>query len=221
MKPEKSVLVFQPMHHPYDEALKSVRNMDFSGLRVDIFQALWDSREGSELHDPVEYFKTRTIDATSEHVQNRINAQLEKTLYMKKLTIDNNYDYVMYVADDAIVERDALQKLLSVEKDCVSSLVCVHDDNGDIISYSGRILDPDGPQDADDRPMVLHKDFEFGDIVPVTNLVTVCFILSRKVLEKESYQGFYERSLWTWLAQNNVQPYIHTGVQVKYLPSAL
>ena len=89
MPPEKSVLIFQPLYHPFDEGIKSVRSLDFTGLRVDIFQALYDSREGSKLLSIEEYLDQVSIDATSTYALNQKNAQLEKTNYMKKLTLEN------------------------------------------------------------------------------------------------------------------------------------
>ena len=217
MTPEKSVLVFQPVYHPFDEALKSVRSMDFTGLRVDIFQALFDSREGSKLISTEEYLEHVSIDATSEYALNQKNAQIEKTRYMKKLCLENDYDFALYAADDMKCEKDALQLLIAAEKDFIIGLMCYENVDDSQIKFSGRILDPEGPQDSDDRPIELHKDFEYGDIISITSAGMVLGLISRKVFELPDFQGFHERSIFSWLQQHGIQAYCHTGVKLKYL----
>ena len=217
MIPEKSVLIFQPVYHPFDEALKSVRSMDFTGLRVDIFQALFDSREGSKLISTEEYLEHVSLDATSEYALNQKNAQAEKTNYMKKLTLENGYDYALYATDNMICEEDALQLLVAADKDFIIGLMCYENTHHSQIKFSGRILDPEGPQDSDDRPIELHKDFEYGDVIPITNAGMVLGLISRKVFEQPDFHGFHERSIFPWLEQHSIQAYCHTGVKIKYL----
>lgn len=217
MTPKASVLVVQLLYHPFDESLKSVLNMDFTDLRVDIIYLLFDTREGSNLCGGKEYFETIVPDASSQHWDNRLNAQREKTRYARDLTLKNGYDYMLYCADDAVCEPDALQKLLAVEKDFVSGLTGPIQWDGNPKAFSGRVYDPEGPQDADDRQIELHKDYEFGDVIEITN-AAVCFaLISRKILEHPEFDGYYERSIWRWLEQHGFKAYLHTGVRIKYL----
>jgi len=213
----KSVLIFQMVHHPFRESLRSVLNMDFTGLKVHIFYAIYSSPYGSQIITPKEYLEQDTIDATSPEYQNKQRAQEEKTRLMQKLVLDGDYDYALLCADDVQVKRPALQLLVKSGKDFISGLVGRTFTDDENQYFSGRIYDPDGPQNADDRPIKLHKDFEYGDIIPITNGTTVFLLISRKVFQLPDYWGFNERSVWSWLEQWGVQAYCHTGVKVKYL----
>lgn len=215
----KSVLIFQMLHHPFDNCLKSIREMDFTDLRVDIMQAIYNSKEGSVIIPPEEYDFSRTPDATAEWFQNKLIAQREKTAYAKKLCLDNNYDYVLFAADDVVAPEYALKLLLAEEKDFISALVNQERDPDAVWKFAGRIYDPDGPQASDDRPIEPERDFKFGDVIPITWGVTVFFLISKNALSLVSDEGLAEREFWKWLSQNKIQPYIHTGVMVNYFGS--
>ena len=217
MTPKSSILIFQLIYHPFEESLKSVLSMDFTGLRVDIFYALYNSRQGSQIISKEEYFSHGIPDMTSEYYANHINAQTEKTLYMKKLCLENNYDYALFCTDDVLVERDALQKLIAQEKDFIHGLMCYEKEQAWGRHFSGRIYDPKGPQDSDDRPIELHRDFEYGDIIKATFCGIIFALISRKILEMPDFGGFYESLFCKWLEQHSIPLLIHTGVILRYL----
>ena len=216
MTPEKSVLIFQLVHHPFDESLKSALYVDVGDLRVDHFLARYDSRDGSGIIPGPEYKYPEVANTAAEWYKNQMNAQIEKTMRAKKLCLDNDYDYFLYVTDDVIIPQDTLTLLIAEEKDFISGLVSYEHIPDSPIKFSGRILDPDGPQASDDRPIELHRDFEFGDVIPITWGQLLVALISRKVFDHEDFQGWREGSVWKCLNQIGIQAYLHTGVPVKY-----
>jgi hypothetical protein len=217
---EPSVLIFQLLHHPYRESLDSVLKMDFTGMNVNVFYAIFSSACGSRMIDEKEYReKTQVLDVTSEYASNQRIAQLEKTRLMGDMVLKYDYDYALYVTDNMVCGPDALQKLIAEKKDCISGLVGPPDWTGDQRAFSGRVRQTHDGYQPDDRQMELHRDYEFGDVIQVTNAVTVFILFTKSVFQSPNYDGFNERQIWDWLYQNKLDFYVHTGVRIIYLPA--
>lgn len=191
--------------------------MDFTNLRVDIFYPVYDSKEGSKITPGPDYDFPKVFDATSEQYHTKVNAQIEKSRYAGKLCLDNDYDYLLYVSDTIVAPENALQLLITEEKDWITTFVQQPTKADVLWEYGGRILDVEGPQDSDDRPIELHRDFEIGDVVKITRGVAAFFLMSRKIFEFNDYGGFHEQGIWSWLQGHGIQMFMHTGVMVKGL----
>lgn len=196
----KSILVFQMLHHKnYPQALQSVRDMDFSDYKVNIIHALYDKIEKSTL-----YNREKHLCETDT----RRRAQLEKYEWSKKLCSDNDYDYVLYIADDVIVREDTLVKLVESGKDCISALITCSK-YGKPFYYAaiknGEYL----------RPETFKSK---GNIIEVDNIFSLCLLLSREIVVNSKFKGFIECDSKYNLDKIVKHLYIHTGTDVQYLP---
>ena len=100
----------------------------------------------------------------------------------RRLCITGDYDYLFIVEDDIVLPDDALEKLLTVDKPVVVGLHRGRPETWGICGLCVRIADPDGPQDADDRPLEVKDVKNWGDIIECTNSSQACMLLSKKLL---------------------------------------
>ena len=213
----KSVLIYQLTYHPFKESIQAALILDLSGIRADIFHAVYSTPCGSEIIPGKEYLDKIFPTITPEYHKTVVEIRREKTLNAKKLCLDADYDYVLFLNDDVVFDRDALQLLLAAEKEVICGLIQFIPRPNVPDKFYERILDPEGPQDADDRPIELHKDFEFGDVIRCIRAYLGVCLISKKVFELDDYQGFDEMASFLWLEQKQIPLFLHTGVRADYL----
>ena len=135
-----------------------------------------------------------------------------KSEIARQIVLASLYDYLFIVEDDIVLPDDALEKLLAVDKPIVVGLHRGRPETWGISGLCVKIADPDGPQDADDRPLELTDVKNRGEIISVTYGSQACMLITRELLlEFEGVIGKdYEIS--KRLPELKIPLLCHTGV---------
>jgi len=122
------------------------------------------------------------------------------------------YDYLFIVEDDIVLPDDALEKLLMVDKPIVVGLHRGRPETWGICGLCVRIADPEGPQDADDRPLEVKDVKNWGEIIECTSSSQACMLIKRELsIELEGVIG-KDGEISRRLSTLHIPLLCHTGV---------
>ena len=184
------VLLYVPSHREIPEARESWIKQKAPDTWVDLFIMRYDPYPDRGPYD--------NLDVKSERA--------------RRMCLEGEYDYLFTVEDDIVLPDNALELLLKENAQVISGMIrCRWETSGDC-RLSGRILDIEGPQDSDDRPLELEDIKHWGEIIECTGVSYGCLLIHKDLLgELEGIMGRdYEISKKLYSIKGSL-PY-HTGV---------
>ena len=131
----------------------------------------------------------------------------------RRAAIVGRYDELFIVEDDVVLPVDALAELLSAHAPFIVALYRGRPENWGSDRLSVRIYDPEGPQDADDRPLELMDIPADNPIITCTGIAMGCTLIHRTLFE--TIEGVVGRDyeLGKRLMENGIPMLCHTGVR--------
>lgn len=187
----RRVLLYVPWHRELPVARASWFMQYSPDTEVDILVMRWEPRPGEGAYPNLD----------------------EKNEAARRAAIVGRYDYLFIVEDDVILPVDALAGLLSVHTVFVVGLYRGRPETWGTDRLSVRIYDPEGPQDADDRPLELSDIPPDNPIVKCTGIALGCTLIKNSVLE--SIEGVIGQDylLGKRLVEHGIPLLCHTGVR--------
>jgi hypothetical protein len=156
------VLFHSPICQVFKKAIKSWFNLDRTGLDID-------------------YFFTWGEEKNRAEYRAEIARKMNKA---REVFLKGDYQWFFNVESDIVLPSHALVRLLSHKLPLLSGLYRYRKTTNPDQPFFPRILDVEGPQDSDDRPIEEGKDFQYGDLVYNTLIPFGCLLLNREVVEK-------------------------------------
>ena len=130
----------------------------------------------------------------------------------RRICITGDYDYIFIVEDDIVLPDNALELLLEVKAQVVTGLHRGRPETWGISGLCVRIADPDGPQDADDRPLEVKDVKNWGDVIEVTGSSQACLLISKKMLHVFDGIMGKDYEIYKRLSMFHIPLLCHTGV---------
>lgn len=135
-----------------------------------------------------------------------------KSEIARQIVIACLYDYLFIVEDDIVLPDDALEKLLTVENPIVVGLHRGRPETWGVCGLCVRVADPDGPQDADDRPLTVDDIKNWGEIINCTTSSQACMLITRELLLKLEGAIGKDYEIGKRLSELYIPLLCHTGV---------
>jgi len=156
------VLLHSPITRIFKKAILSWFNLDKTGLIIDYFSTLGPEK-----------------DRASYRAEIARKMNIAREIFLK-----GDYQWFFNVESDIVLPRAALVRLLSHKLPLLSGLYRLRKWTNPSQPFCPRVLDVEGPQDADDRPLNVRQDLKQGPLVECTHICFGCLLLSREVVEK-------------------------------------
>ena len=141
----------------------------------------------------------------------------EKNELARRIAIIGWYDYLWIVEDDIVLPCNALSRLLEVNADCVVGLYRGRPEHWGTDRLSVRIADPNGPQDADDRPLELKDIPADNPVVRCTGIALGCTLLHRKLFNMLEGVIGRDYEVSKRFQENGVSMLCHTWVRCGHI----
>jgi hypothetical protein len=168
-----SVLVVTLMHKPNLLALRSLYEMDTSGVQVDYFQP------GAGYPDDGDGGRTNIVAKHNE---------------ARSVVLGQGYDYMLSVEDDMVIPPDALHRLLAVCEGGADVAYGLYVFRRPPFSWSATLaLDP---EQMVGYPLSSHKPTmvrDWGRVVDVDGVGFGCTLIARRVLEHLRFRVDWSR----------------------------
>ena len=130
----------------------------------------------------------------------------------RKMFLAGGYDFFFHVEDDIILPKYALHLLLQENVPLISGLYRCRPETGGTYRMAERILDIEGPQDADDRPLELRDIKNWGNIIECTQAGNGCLLIRKDVMtELEGVMGL-DWKIYERLSPEYIKVLCHSGV---------
>lgn len=212
---EKSVAIIVLNYKNKDETVSCVEYLKVSSYKnYQIFIVDNDSRDGS-----FEFLKKNLLDC--EVYETGINnGYAAGNNYAIKIALNNNYDYICVINNDAIVERNTLENLVEYlncheQVGIVGPVICNFPETDIVQSTGFNVILKKGrtPSINEGR-----KTEDIGSVEDCDALCGACMLIRREVFEKvgllpEQYFLFYEETDWCLHAKKK-------GLLIHSIPNA-
>jgi len=189
------VLFHVPIHRFYAKANRSWFDIDKNDVELDYFITAYDPGPPDELYKNL----------------------LFKMKKAREFVLAAGYDWLFNVEHDVVLPKNALQKLLARNFGVVSGLYRLRPSNVIHRNFCARVLNPQGPQDSDDRYLEIGKDFKFGDIVKCSLLCFGCILIHRQILENIDFRIGGDVDFCRDIEQCKYPLYVDTGVKCGHI----
>lgn len=210
------VLVGAPVCDKYeyclDDFLKGIKSIDYSNY--DIF--LVDNSKTEEYHN-----KLKSLGLNVHRIEYRESARdrmVDSRNILRQYSLANNYDYLLSLDADIVLQPDVLKSLIFHKKDILSAV------------YFRELTNKDGQTKI--FPLILEADKGNPDIIrPVQDIITHrlvkiamcglgCVLISRKVLEKIKFRyltGFDDDAFCLDAREQGFDIFADTSIICKHL----
>jgi len=152
--------------------------------------------------------------ADCDNAYKALGYKMERT---RKILLAGDWDVLLNIEDDIVVPPDALVRLIEAGYSVTAALFHLCPGRSGGIKYAARVLDPDGPQDSDDRHLEDGRDFTPGDIVPVTATGLGCILIAREVLNLVQFDDRGDSGFAQQCNLAKIPMVCHTGVYCDHL----
>lgn len=198
ISPEKSVAVIVLNYKNKDETVSCVKYLKASIYRnYTIFVVDNNSRDGS-----FEFLKERLSDCKVYETGDN-NGYAAGNNYAIRIALNNKYDYICIINNDALVEKNTLKILVDYlnchkQVGIVGPVICNFPETGIVQSTGFNVILQKG------RTPSINEGARAEDVVSVEDcdaLCGACMLIRREVFEKigllpEQYFLFYEETDW-------------------------
>lgn len=191
------VLIHSPISNNCEEFWESIRNIDTSGFEVDFY-----------------FTYTNIVPLRTDDKGNYNVSDLKKNLTYKmekarKMVLEGGYDYLLNFEDDHIIPPNVLHELIKWKKDAVSGVYRLRPSK-----YSST---PIAATRYDTRKWVTKEDLEETDLLRIDLMAWGCMLLSRKALEKCSFEDVLDGQYKMRLEQAGIERWLATKVHVGHI----
>ena len=135
----------------------------------------------------------------------------------REIFLAGDYEWFFNVEDDIVIPKSALQKLLAQKVPLTSGITNIRATTNPLKPWWPRVLDPEGPQDSDDRWIEEGKDFTFGDIIESTIMTFSCVLIKREIIEKIKFDDDIDVSFGKAAYNAGYKLLVNTGVKCSHL----
>ena len=186
----RRVLLYAPLYRDIPVARESWLRQQAPDTAVDLYIPRWNPLPGAGPYP--------NLDVKSE--------------IARKIAIVGDYDYLWSVEDDIVLPDDALFKLLAVDNAIASGIYRHRPETTFNTTLDVRVSDPQGPQDADDRPIEL-RDIEGEErVIQCSLLTTGCLLIKKELFPVlEGIMG-RDYKISNLMNQKGIKMLCHSGV---------
>lgn len=175
---------------------------------IQVCQDSWEAQKPPDCH--VDLFYQRWFPEAEERPYDRIRA---KRIRAAEIAMAGDYDYLFEISDDILLPLNALEVLITSRFPVISGLHRLHAENSGGEHLMCRIMDPDGPQDSNDRYITLDDIDPKDPIIRASQLDMGVLLLNKEALRLLAPAVGTEEEFISRLMYLKWTPRVHTGIR--------
>ena len=215
------VLVGCPTSFHKEYALKqysdAVKNLDYDNYDVLLVDNSLDSNYFNKIKEQgLNIIKGPYFESAIQRIITSRNL-------LKKYALDNNYDYLFSLEQDVIPDKDALNKLISHNKEVVSGIYFVHNiiNNKRILIPQVFIELPTKTNNLPDMRWLTEEEFNSNKLIKIISCGLGCVLIHCNILKEIEFRSennvFDDRFFGIDLYKKNIPMHCDTNVKCKHL----